>query len=143
MRLIGGNGRVEVMKRLGWKEADANVIDCTDAEARALSVRLNRTADLADWSPEGLAAAYEELKDSDYAFDTLGFDAEELAAWNAPEPAPTPTPSTPAASPQNAKPAGEYENKYAILIPCKDEAEQMLFFERFRSEGYTVKVLAL
>lgn len=47
-RVIGGNGRLEAMRRIGWKEADAVFVDLDDTAARALSLALNRTAEASD-----------------------------------------------------------------------------------------------
>lgn len=79
--VIAGNGRVQAMKRLGWREAKAVIIDVDDNEARALSIRLNRTAELAGWDEKVLAKHVEELSAMS-AWDALdfGFNDKELDA---------------------------------------------------------------
>ena len=47
--VVGGNGRLGAMRAMGWKTAEVTRQDLTDEQARALSVTLNRTAELAGW----------------------------------------------------------------------------------------------
>ena len=46
-KVIGGNGRLEVMRRAGIEECDVVEVDVDDAKATALGIALNRTAELA------------------------------------------------------------------------------------------------
>lgn len=48
-RVIGGNGRLDVMRKLGWTQADAVLVDVDDVAARALALALNRTGELGRW----------------------------------------------------------------------------------------------
>ena len=54
--VIGGNGRLTVMRELGWTEADVIEMDIDEERARALSMALNRTAELATWDYRKLSA---------------------------------------------------------------------------------------
>lgn len=54
-RVIGGNGRLAVLKAEGAKTVDVHEVDVDDKEAAALGLALNRTGDLADWDDEKLA----------------------------------------------------------------------------------------
>ena len=54
-KVIGGNGRLEVMRARGETEVDINEVECTDEEATALGIALNRTAELATWNDETLS----------------------------------------------------------------------------------------
>lgn len=81
LRVIGGNCRVEEMRALGWGDVWVHEYRCTDEEATQLSLRLNRTAELAEWDPETLEEILCELKDADVALDGLGWsdlEAEQL-----------------------------------------------------------------
>src|ERR1051325_10309124 len=43
--VIAGNGTMEAIHELGWTYADVIYLDITEKEARALGLRMNRTAD--------------------------------------------------------------------------------------------------
>lgn len=81
MRLIAGHGRKEAMRRLGWKQAEIVEVECDDTEFRALSIRLNRTGELAGWSAGVLEAALSELAEAgwgnlpDFGWDEASLDS--------------------------------------------------------------------
>lgn len=77
-RVIGGNGRLAAMKKMGWTTATIALIDVDDATATALSIALNRTAELAEWDDEVLAGLLGSL-DADLQVAT-GFDDAEIQA---------------------------------------------------------------
>lgn len=79
-RIIGGNGRHEVMERLGWTEVDIVEIDLKDANAaRALALVLNRSAEKAEWDYPELGVIMRELQAADYDLKDLGWDSNEAA----------------------------------------------------------------
>lgn len=78
--VIGGNGRLEAMRALGWTHADVVEVDVTDAQAAALAVALNRTAELAEWDDDVLTATLQSLADEDPSLLVdAGYDEKELA----------------------------------------------------------------
>src|SRR5262245_36369351 len=64
-RVIGGNGRLAAMRELGWTECDIVEVDLDDRQARALSIALNRTAELAEWDLPTLTKLLQELRADD------------------------------------------------------------------------------
>lgn len=80
MMIIGGNGRAEAMRSLGWTKAKAAVLDISDVEARRLSITLNRTSELAGWDDAILAKHLSDLASAAVDFDpaSLGFTGEEM-----------------------------------------------------------------
>lgn len=76
-RVIGGNGRLVAMKRLGWAECDVVQLDVDDITATALGIALNRTAELAGWDEAGLARLLSELQEED-ALEGVGFDEDSI-----------------------------------------------------------------
>ena len=78
-RVIGGNGRLTAMKKLGWTECDVVELHCDDLKATALGIALNRTAELAEWNESVLAGLLEELRTED-AIDGVGFSTEDIDA---------------------------------------------------------------
>lgn len=79
-KVIGGNGRLEAMRALGWTECDVALVDMDDTQATALGIALNRTAELASWDYETLERLTASLKDSDFDLDTIGFNEADLTA---------------------------------------------------------------
>ena len=81
MRLIAGHGRKEAMRRLGWDRAEIVEVECDDVEFRALSIRLNRTGELAGWDFALLETELAMLADAgwgnlgDFGWDEAALDA--------------------------------------------------------------------
>ncbi|NOT01779.1 MAG: ParB N-terminal domain-containing protein, partial [Phycisphaerales bacterium] len=78
-RVIGGNGRLEVLRRGGAAECDVVEVDLDDTQARALSLALNRTSELAEWDDDALASALSYLKLENVDLGSLGFDDVDLS----------------------------------------------------------------
>ncbi|NOT01915.1 MAG: ParB N-terminal domain-containing protein, partial [Phycisphaerales bacterium] len=78
-RVIGGNGRLEVLRRGGASECDVVELDLDDTQARALSLALNRTSELAEWDDDALASALSYLRLENVDLGSLGFDDIDLA----------------------------------------------------------------
>jgi len=76
-RIIGGNGRLVAMKKLGWTECDIVEVDVDDVTATALGIALNRTAELAEWDDSTLARLLQDLRTED-ALDGVGFTDSEI-----------------------------------------------------------------
>src|SRR5688500_18694959 len=76
-RIIGGNGRLVAMRKLGWKECDVVDLDIDDLTATALGIALNRSASLGEWNDETLAKLLDELRTED-ALDGVGYSSEDL-----------------------------------------------------------------
>jgi DNA modification methylase len=76
-RVIGGNGRLAAMKRLGWTQVDIVEVDLTAIDATALGIALNRSALLAGWDDAALADLLSTLRAED-ALDGVGFTEFEI-----------------------------------------------------------------
>lgn len=75
--VIGGNGRLKAMTKLGYENVVVVEFDGTDAEARALAIALNRTGEFSQWNRERLFEQLSEIKTS--GLKTPGFTEESLA----------------------------------------------------------------
>lgn len=75
-KVIGGNGRLEVLRAQGATEVDINEVDLSDEEATALGIALNRSAELAEWDDETLSRLLATLP-ADLKGVT-GFDAGDI-----------------------------------------------------------------
>lgn len=75
-----GNGTLEAARRLGWETIDCVMSDLKGSEMTAYAIADNRTAELAEWDDEALAATLEGLQFDDEALlAAAGFDEDELA----------------------------------------------------------------
>lgn len=82
--VIAGNGRMEAMLSMGWEEAQVVKLDVSDADARRLSIRLNRSAELAGWNEDVLSKQLQELEqlvgEGEFDIEGLGFFEDEMEA---------------------------------------------------------------
>lgn len=87
--VIGGNGRLQTMREMGWTEADVVFVDVDDTQAKAMGLALNRTGQLAEWDFEELAGLMRELQEGGVNLTDLGwmdYEIEPLlqAKWEPP-----------------------------------------------------------
>jgi hypothetical protein len=76
-RIIGGHGRLDAMRQLGWRECDVVALDIDDVKARALAIRLNRLPETSGWT-SALAETIASLEADGYDPAVLGFDDAEI-----------------------------------------------------------------
>jgi len=72
-----GNGRVVAARELGWDEIAAVLVDESNIDAAAFAIADNRTAELAEWDDEALAAVLRALEADDALPE--GWDDDELS----------------------------------------------------------------
>lgn len=78
--VIGGHCRLAELTAAGEKYADVVVVDLPPAKARALSIALNRTAELATWDDGKLTTLLQAIQGEDATlFAATGFDSSELS----------------------------------------------------------------
>jgi ParB family chromosome partitioning protein len=76
-----GNGTLEAAKRLGWDSIECVKTSLKGSDAIAYAIADNRTAELAEWDPDILAAQLNGLLTDDEALaNAAGFSAEEIEA---------------------------------------------------------------
>lgn len=79
-RVIGGNGRLQVMRDLGWATCKIVRVDLDDRRAVALGLALNRSAETAEWNKPQLADLLQEIVETaDGLFESTGFDEGDIA----------------------------------------------------------------
>lgn len=75
-----GNGTLEAARILGWEEIDGVETGLQGTEATAYAIADNRTAELAEWDDDVLAATLQGLvTDDEDLLEAVGFDEDELA----------------------------------------------------------------
>jgi hypothetical protein len=85
--IVVGSTRYKVALRLGLKMVPVHVATgLTPTQLRAYRIADNRTAEIADWDGDLLAAELAQLKTLDFDLDLLGFPIDELQQWLAAEP---------------------------------------------------------
>jgi DNA modification methylase len=62
-KVIGGNGRIRVMRELGWEECDVVYVDFDNMKSTALGIALNRSAERAEWDKDVLDKLLGEMSD--------------------------------------------------------------------------------
>lgn len=77
-RVIGGNGRLAAMRKLGWKKAAVSYVRCSNAEATALGLALNRTAETATWDTWRLEELLGRCRTDGIDVTSFGFDEQAL-----------------------------------------------------------------
>lgn len=136
--LIAGHGRVMAAQRMGLAVVPAiRLPHLTDAQRRAYVIADNKLAEQAGWDMATLAREVEDLMAESFDVSLLGFGDDELAAL-LDLPAEEPEQDTPTPAPE--KPFN-YQEKYAVLVDCKDEAHQAEVYDKLAAQGYTCKVL--
>ena len=138
--LIAGHGRLEAVKQLNIidfkdkpiQELPAIIITgLSEADKKALIIADNKIAENASWDYELLQAEFQELEAINYDLDLMGFDNldEILGADIDVE--------------QETKEIKEVEinQKYELLIKCKDEKELEQAYNENIEKGYECKVL--
>ena len=82
--VIAGNATLEAARELGWKTVKVVVSELAGKRATAYAIADNRTAELATWDDEALAAQLKELSSGNgFDFESTGFsqvDLDELLA---------------------------------------------------------------
>jgi DNA modification methylase len=85
--IIVGSTRYKAAQLLGLKMVPVHVATgLTPAQRHAYRIADNRTAEIADWDSDLLAAELAELKALEFDLNLLGFPADELQQWLTVEP---------------------------------------------------------
>jgi len=76
-----GNGTLEAARQLGWETIDCVITDLKGSDAISYAIADNRTAELAEWDDDVLAAQLNGLlADDEELLDAAGFTEEDLAS---------------------------------------------------------------
>lgn len=127
-QIIAGNGTYLAARKLGWPHLAATRIQMTPKLQQALAIADNRTGELATWDDSVLDAILHELRDdTPELFNELALDELLEAA---------------AAEAEPEADAGGYgggqadDEKWQILVTCRNEADQTALRARLAGEGY-------
>ncbi len=120
--VLGGNGRLEVMKGMGFKTVPVHYVDLDDKKAKALALALNRTAELAGWDMERLQEQLKEIDDP----ELIGFD-DDFA-------------KTEEDDFTFKEPKEEKEKEFKLVISFEDDQEMEDVFAELNNRGMNVKI---
>jgi hypothetical protein len=82
--VAAGNGTLQAAKELGWPSIDVVRIpeDWSPAQVKAFALADNRTAELAEWDGDTLAAQAMELEAAGIKLETFGFTETDLGVFD-------------------------------------------------------------
>lgn len=125
--VIAGNGTLGAAKMLGWTHIDIVRTKLTGEEAVAFAIADNRTAELARWDDQGLAAVLDSLN-GDLAF-AAGYSESELA-------------NVLRKAEQQAENEGiVFDPEYLVLVTCRDEKQQAEVYQLCQKENLDAKLV--
>jgi hypothetical protein len=123
--LLAGHQRLRIMALLGRGDEEIDVRlpsrALTPAEADEYLLRSNKNTGEWDW--DLLANNFDEPLLEDVGFDNI--------PWDNPDPDPAPDPG-----------GSNYQEQYAVIVVCADEAEQERIYTKLEQDGYNCKVVA-
>lgn len=76
LTVIGGHQRLKVLKELGYREVECNVVDLDKTKEKALNIALNKIT--GEWDNAKLEELLAELKETDIDMDMTGFSFDEV-----------------------------------------------------------------
>lgn len=133
--VIDGHLRLKAALKLGMTEVPVALADgLTDAQVKAFRLLANKSANWAQWDDDLLRVELEELQEFNFDLVNTGFSANELEKILY-------------GDVTNEDAAGDddkgidYQEKYAIIVECEDEADQKKKYEALSSQGYVCKVV--
>ena len=135
--IIAGHGRVMAARKLGLKDVPCIALGhLTAAQRKAYIIADNRLALNAGWDEELLAVELSALDDSGFDVGLVGFsdaDMERLLGL---------TDSNETGGQAGNSDTGiNYQEKFAVLVHCKNEDHQAQVYESLTAAGYVCKVL--
>ena len=135
--IVAGHGRVMAARQLGMAEVPTvNVGWLNEQQRRAYVIADNQLALNAGWDDEALAAELSALDDSGFDVGLVGFsdaDMERLLGL---------TDSNETGGQAGNSDTGiNYQEKFAVLVDCKNEDHQAQVYESLTAAGYACKVL--
>lgn len=83
--VIGGNGRLQVLKDMGVKKVPVHYLDIDETKAKALALALNRSAELAEWEDSILKESLAELSLNNFDIESIGFDTGDFDLFGDPD----------------------------------------------------------
>jgi ParB-like chromosome segregation protein Spo0J len=137
--IVAGHGRVMAARQIGMTAVPTiNVGWLSEQQRRAYVIADNQLAMNAGWDDEALAAELSDLGEAGFDVALVGFsdaDMERLLGLT------DGGDGGGGATADKPDPGINYQEKFAVLVDCKDEAHQAQVYEALMAKGYACKVL--
>lgn len=154
-RVIGGNGRLAVMRDLGWTEIKVVFFRGSETQARALAIALNRTGELGEWDAKALKDTLESIAADGFDVGKLAITDDDLTAIvNSALGDALPADSADGNKGKKDKKSSgatsddaagdqteEIPERWEVLVKCSTEKVQVELLERLTEEGFECRAL--
>ena len=155
MTVIGGNGRLQAMRLLGWESARIWLLNISELRAKELSVTLNRAGEQAQWDWAKLAQTLSELESSAQDFENIvtGFSTKEMnkiveayssqtnfTDFNFGQEPDSKQPSEPG-NKQPSEPDSAHATVWRVVVECTDQAAAQFVTDALQKEGYQCRAM--
>lgn len=136
--IVAGHGRVLAAKQIGMDTVPTICVGwLSEKQRRAYVIADNQLALNAGWDDAVLASELDDLLAEDFDLQLIGFDPETLddilAGAN--------NDSAARAEPAETSAGINYQEKFAVLVDCKNESDQRRVFDKLTTDGLSCKVL--
>ena len=136
--IVAGHGRVLAAKQIGMDTVPTICVGwLSEKQRRAYVIADNQLALNAGWDDAVLASELDDLLADDFDLQLIGFDPETLddilAGAN--------NDSAAGAEPAETSAGINYQEKFAVLVDCKNESDQRRVFDKLTTDGLSCKVL--
>ena len=129
--ILAGNGTYEAAKRIGWDKIKITRTDLSGTLATAYAIADNRTAELAEWDDTALAEQLRSLQSEEFDLANVGYTDDELNQMI----------NSAAESLLPPSEEKQFGGDYAVIVTCKDEADQEQAYDELTKLGYNCKVV--
>ena len=127
--ILGGNLRYEASKKNKAKEVPCVVMPENMPVEKMKEIVIKDNGSFGEWDMDALANEWDDLPLSEWGVPAWNTDTEEeITNENGP---------TTSAS------DFEYEQKFGVIVSCKDELEQQAVYERLTGEGFECRVVSV
>jgi len=131
-KILAGNHTWKAAKALGWQQIAAGYVETKDDdEALRILLADNRSTDLASYDDSGLADLLRHLAETDIGLEGTLFNGDDLDLLIADK-----------LSDEQGN-SLSFDEKYEVVIECKDENQQSELLQRLYNEGLTVRALTI
>lgn len=137
--IVAGHCRVMAARQIGMTALPTiNVGWLSERQRRAYVIADNQLAMNAGWDDEALAAELSDLGGAGFDVALVGFSDADMERLLGLTDGGDGGGGAPAGKPD---PGINYQEKFAVLVDCKDEAHQAQVYEALMAKGYACKVL--
>jgi ParB-like chromosome segregation protein Spo0J len=120
------NGTLAAATALGWKEICVIRTALVGSEATAYAIADNRSGELAEWDEDMLSKELTALDAENFSLGDIGFDETDLKKLLDDQ------------APMDLELG---EQKWLVVVTCKDEADQVAFLEQMSAVGRECRAL--